>query len=170
MVNNMNLKKYHWLAFFFILVFGTLLHFTYDLSDQNTFVGYFSAVNESPWEHLKLLFFPSLLFSVFEFFSYGKKRPDFWAIKMTAIAVAMLFVLVFFYTYSGILGFNLIFMDIGDFVIADFLYCFVSCKMLKSSCRGNRSDSLKGIVTLGVITLCFILWTNNPPDLGLFWG
>jgi hypothetical protein len=40
---------------------GTLLHFAYDFSGQNFVVGLFSAINESTWEHLKLLFMPFLL-------------------------------------------------------------------------------------------------------------
>lgn len=166
----MSVKKYHWIAFFFILLFGTLLHFTYNISGHNTFVGYFSAVNESPWEHLKLIFFPALTFGIFEYFIYGKKRADFWAVKMTAVVSAMTFVLTFFYTYSGILGFNLILLDILDFVLADFLCCLVSYAILKGSALGNKSDSVKGLAVLMLIAFCFIVWTNNPPDLGMFWG
>lgn len=44
--------------FIFISVLGVLLHFTYEWSGDNAVVGLFSAVNESTWEHLKLLFFP----------------------------------------------------------------------------------------------------------------
>ena len=41
--------------FIFISVLGVLLHFTYEWSGDNAVVGLFSAVNESTWEHLKLL-------------------------------------------------------------------------------------------------------------------
>jgi len=170
MVNNMNIKKYHTIAFFFILFCGTLLHFTYDFFNHNTFVSYFSAVNESPWEHLKLLFFPSVVFWVFEYFSYGKSRPDFWAVKMTSTVSAMAFILIFFYTYSGILGFYLLFFDILDFILADLLCCIISYKFLSSPAVGDKSDSVKAIFVMILITLCFVIWTNNPPDLGVFWG
>ena len=53
-------------AVLFTLIFGTLLHFTYGLSGNNPIVGTFSAINESTWEHLKLLFFPMLIFAIFE--------------------------------------------------------------------------------------------------------
>lgn len=42
--------------FIFISVLGVLLHFTYEWAGDNAVVGLFSAVNESTWEHLKLLF------------------------------------------------------------------------------------------------------------------
>lgn len=52
--------------FIFISVLGVLLHFTYEWSGDNAVVGLFSAVNESTWEHLKLLFFPFLLLTILE--------------------------------------------------------------------------------------------------------
>ena len=43
---------------------GTLLHFLFDWTGGNAVVALFSAVNESIWEHLKLLFYPMVLFAV----------------------------------------------------------------------------------------------------------
>lgn len=54
--------------FLFISILGTLLHFTYEWSQNNAIVGLFSAVNESTWEHLKLLFFPMFFLTLFELF------------------------------------------------------------------------------------------------------
>ena len=46
-------------------VLGTLAHFAYRWSDGALLAGVFCAVNESVWEHMKLLFFPVFLFSGF---------------------------------------------------------------------------------------------------------
>lgn len=166
----MQKKKYHIIGFLFVLVSGTLLHFVYDWSGQNVIVSYFAAVNESPWEHLKLLFWPACFFAVYEYFIYGKDRNDFFAIKMTAIVTALLFILTFFYTYSGILGFNLLALDIADFIFADAICFCLSFYMMTASCESDFSDSLKGLAVLIILAMCFVLWTNNPPDLGVFWG
>lgn len=166
----MKLKRYHIALFFFVLILGTLLHFTYNLSGQEKIVSYFSAVNESVWEHLKLIFFPALIFSVIEYFAYGKERADFWAIKMTSILSAIVFIVVFFYTYSGILGFNLPVLDILSFFVATFILTFISYNMQKQASTGSKGDSIKAMVVLILLTVCFIMWTDNPPDLGIFWG
>ncbi|MBQ6894872.1 MAG: hypothetical protein IJN40_05210 [Clostridia bacterium] len=166
----MKMKKCHIAGFFFVLILGTLLHFTYNFSGQNTIVSYFSAVNESVWEHLKLIFFPALIFSVAEYFAYETPRADFWAVKMTSIILAMCFIVIFFYTYSGVLGFNLAIIDVLSFVIADFILFYLSYNMLKSSLSGTKADSLKAVAVLLLFIVCFILWTDNPPDLGIFWG
>lgn len=166
----MKMKRYHIAGFFFVLVLGTLLHFTYNLSGQNKFVSYFSAVNESVWEHLKLIFFPALVFSIVEFFAYGRQNDDFWAVKMTSILLPMAFIVSFFYTYSGVLGFNLAALDILSFLAATFILFYASYNMLNSPSHGTKADSLKAIAVLMLITVCFIIWTDNPPDLGIFWG
>lgn len=61
--------------FLFISILGTLLHFTYEWSQNNAIVGLFSAVNESTWEHLKLLFFPMLFLTLFELFFFRDRLP-----------------------------------------------------------------------------------------------
>ena len=38
----------------FVMILGTLLHFTFEWSRNSSFVASFSAVNESTWEQLKL--------------------------------------------------------------------------------------------------------------------
>ena len=57
----------------FVLLLGTAAHFFYDLSGENFLVGMFSPINESTWEHMKLAFFPMLLFSVGAQFFLGKE-------------------------------------------------------------------------------------------------
>ena len=56
----------------FIIILGTILHFTFKWSNKNPLVGSFSAVNESTWEHLKLLFFPMLITTIIGYFLYRR--------------------------------------------------------------------------------------------------
>ena len=62
-------------SLFFTYVLGTILHFTYEWSNENSIVALFSAVNESTWEHLKLLFFPMLITIIIGYF-YLKTEKD----------------------------------------------------------------------------------------------
>lgn len=55
------------------MILGTLNHFLYDWSGKNPVIALFTPVNESVWEHMKLLFFPFLLLSLIE---YIIRRPD----------------------------------------------------------------------------------------------
>lgn len=166
----MDIKKTHIVGFIFIVIVGSLMHFAYKWSGENIWVSFIAPVNESPWEHLKLLFWPALMYMVAEFFIYGKYSKSFFAVKMTSILSGLMFILIFFYTYSGILGFNLLVLDILDFFLAVALYFYLSCYMLQNYSDGSFSDSLKGIVVLFLVAVCFVVWTNSPPDLGVFWG
>lgn len=56
-------KKYVVIGFFVVGILGTLFHFVNnDWSGQMWFVGLFVPVNESTWEHMKLLFVPMLIY------------------------------------------------------------------------------------------------------------
>lgn len=46
------------------LAAGNLLHFVYDWTGKSVAAALFSAVNESTWEHMKLLAVPWILFSL----------------------------------------------------------------------------------------------------------
>ena len=49
------------------LAAGNLLHFVYDWTGKSVAAALFSAVNESTWEHMKLLAVPWILFSLVEY-------------------------------------------------------------------------------------------------------
>ena len=56
---------------------GTFFHFLFDILNQNVFVGLFTPVNESVWEHLKLIYFPYVVSMIVEYFIYGKEAYNF---------------------------------------------------------------------------------------------
>ena len=65
----------------FTAALGTLLHFTYDWSGGWSVAAAFSAVNESTWEHMKLLFFPLFFCSVVQLCCLGRTYPNFLAVR-----------------------------------------------------------------------------------------
>ena len=67
-------RKHTLVGIIFTSLLGTLSHFLYEWTGYNTIIGTVTPVNESIWEHLKLLFFPVVLFSVYEYFARGKKK------------------------------------------------------------------------------------------------
>ena len=68
----MTLKK-NILSFLIIGFLGTIGHFLYEWTGDNRIVGYFFSTNESTWEHLKLLFFPTLIYSILEYLLIKEK-------------------------------------------------------------------------------------------------
>ena len=56
------LNKYMILGTIFVSVLGSLAHFFYDWTNNNAFVGLLTPINESTWEHMKLIFFQCFSF------------------------------------------------------------------------------------------------------------
>ena len=164
------MKKYNFLKFtifsgIFVMILGTLLHFTYEWSGDNIFVASFSAVNESTWEHLKLLFYPMLLTTIIGYFYFGSKSSNFLCARLLGILTAILFTIIFFYTYTGIVGTNFAFIDISIFFAAVILGEFVSYKILNSNFICNNLSAFGGLL---ILLLCFIVFTYYTPEIGLF--
>lgn len=106
-------------GFLFTGALGVLLHFLYEWSGGNTLAAAFSAVNESTWEHMKLLFFPMFVFSVFQVCIMGRNYPNFLAARAASILTGLVLIPVLFYTYTGVLGRNINWVDIAIFFLAD---------------------------------------------------
>lgn len=152
--------------FIFISVLGVILHFTYEWSDNNRFIGLFSATNESTWEHLKLLFFPMLLLTILELCLYSNELPANYIISRTAgIIGGMIFIVVAFYTYLGVVGKNYDFINIVIYFIGVFVALLIENKKYSNELS---IDTKIGVAVLILITLAFFLFTYNPPAIGLF--
>lgn len=157
--------KFTIFSIIFVSILGTLFHFTFKWSDNNIFVGIFSAVNESTWEHLKLLFYPMLITTIIGYFYLGKKVPTFFCARAYGIITSLLFTTIFFYTYTGILGTNIAILNIASFFISVILGEYISYRLLLTNFNCNN---LKSITLLGVLLFCFIFFTFFPPRIGLF--
>lgn len=79
-----------------ISIIGTLSHFLYDMSGHNKFIGLFSAVNESTWEHIKIALTPTLLWGIIDSFIYGLDGNYFLAKFISLIIIIILMPLLFY--------------------------------------------------------------------------
>lgn len=152
----------------FTWILGTILHFLYEWSGDNKIIASFSAVNESTWEHLKLVFFPMLITTIVGFLVIGKDNKKFGCAKTIGIILAMSFIIVFFYTYTGIIGTNFAILDIGSFFVAVILGEYVAYKIITNDEYKLKCNKRIAVIGLICILLCFIIFTYLPPHIGLF--
>ncbi len=152
----------------FTIITGTLLHFIYEWTGENYIASLVGAVNESTWEHLKLIFFPMLIFSIIEYFGYGRNQDNFSAVRYTSIFIGMLTIVVLFYTYSGIVGTNYGWANILVFIISVVTAYYWSWRKLDSGWGSKGYTGLVSFVMVMVFTVFFIIFTYNPPAIGLF--
>lgn len=165
---NKKLKTVQIVVIILAIVFGTLLHFTYEWSGENRIVGLFSATNESVWEHLKLVFYPMLILAIVEYFVVKKEANNYIEAKSLGIFLAIAFIIVFYYTYTGIIGKTFFIIDILTFIISIILGEWVSYKLM---IRKSEYTTLSKILSSAIIfyfLISFILFTYNPPNINLF--
>lgn len=160
--------KFQIFSIIFVSILGTLLHFVYEWLGENSIVAAFSAVNESTWEHLKLLFFPMLITTIIGYFYIGKNVSNFICAKTYGIIVAILFIIIFFYTYTGVIGTNFAIIDIGSFFIAVILGEYVAYRIIVSNTYMFNCNKNLSIIILTVLFLAFVIFTYYTPQIGLF--
>ena len=82
---------------------GTILHFLYDWTGGSILVSPFSGVNESTWEHMKLLFWPLFVYALVHRLFF-KDQKNYWCVKLAEILLGLVLIPVLFYTYNGVFG------------------------------------------------------------------
>ena len=162
------MKKHHTiLGIVFVSIIGTLAHFLYELSSYSTFVGLFTPINESIWEHLKLLFFPVLLFSVIEYFVRNKKEC-FVCSRTIALFIGMFFIVVAFYTISGVIGKAYDWVNIAIYYIS-VLIVFFGSELLIKNCKKATNSCMALCLALLILTAAlFFIFTFYTPVLNIF--
>jgi len=156
-------------GFFFISFLGSLLHFVFAWSNNWTPLALFAAVNESVWEHLKLAFWPGVLWAIIELLALPKLNlMRFWAIKGLSLLVAPITIILVFYGYTQLLGHNLLILDIGTFFLAIALGQAAFLWLFKHSRVMSRTLIRAGLACLSVQVLAYSLLTYYPPNLPLF--
>ena len=160
------LLRYTISGILFTSILGTLAHFLYKWSGQNPYVGLFTPVSESIWEHMKLLFFPMLLYFVFEKFMLEEYPSSLACANAAALLIGTFSIPVIFYTYTGILGTHYPALDIATFYLSVILAFTVRYLLTKKRISKLHCQWLTAAVLL--ILVCFLIFTFSPPSLGLF--
>lgn len=158
-----NIKKYRLDICYVlcIMIVGTFLHFAYEWSGQNQLVALFGATNESVWDHLKIFFMPAFFYTLGLYYIQGDKVPNYLACQTKSILAGLCFIVLVYYTYTGILLRNIAWIDIGMFYVAALLagYIAIKCKEKDSDKYSTRS----GVVLL-VLWVLFIWFSFSLPE------
>lgn len=150
------------------LAVGNLLHFVYHWSDQNAIVAAFASVNESTWEHMKLLAVPWIVWSVVEWLALWHSKGPVLAARAAGLLAGLLAIPTLFYTYQGITGVNSDIVNILIFQLAVLLAFWVSWRIQDKRKLSGKLWQWLGALCLVAIGVLFVLWTYNPPQLPVF--
>jgi hypothetical protein len=154
-------------GFLFTVAAGAALHFLWKWTGENRVAAAFSAVNESTWEHMKLLFFPAFLFSMVEV--WFQNSPNYLAARGLSLLVGTVLVPVLFYTYTGIVGTHVLWADIAVFILSAAAVFCLDQRLRRTGRFTSGWQQAAGLAALWALALVFVLWTYRPPHLPLFW-
>ena len=145
---------------------GTLLHLLYEWLGEARWIAPFSGVNESTWEHMKLLFWPMLLFAVIQSFFF-RERGDFWCVKLRGTLLGLALIPLLFYTYNGVVGRSHDWLNIAIFFVSAAVAYLYETRLFRRAtveCRSPRA----ALLTLAAIAMLFVVFTFKAPEIALF--
>ncbi len=145
---------------------GTLLHFLYEWLGKAPLIAPFSGVNESTWEHMKLLFWPMFIFAIVQSFFF-KERKDFWCVKLRGILWGLVLIPILFYTYNGVIGRSPDWLNIAIFFVSAAIAYICETRLFESEKVRCKAPRL-ALGVLCVIAVLFVVFTFLTPELGIF--
>ena len=145
---------------------GTILHFLYDWLGGAVWIAPFSGVNESTWEHMKLLFWPMFIFAIVQSFFF-KDSENFWCIKLKGILLGLGLIPIIFYTYNGVIGQSPDWINIAIFFVSAATAYIYETRQFNTGTIRCKSQRL-AFAILCVIAVLFVVFTFAAPEIGIF--
>ena len=153
-------------GFVFTSALGTFLHFLFDLTGGSAVAALISTVNESIWEHMKLIFYPMVLFGAVQYRAFGKDMKGFWCVKLKGILLALMLIPTIYYLYTGALGVSADWFNITIFFLAAAAAYRYETKLFEEN-RPCIAQWLSLALTC-FIGLLFTVFTFGTPHIPLF--
>jgi len=157
---------WQFLGFAVTSLLGTLLHYLYDWLGGSVLAAPFSGVNESTWEHMKLLFWPLFIYAVIQSF-FSEDREEFWCVKLRGISFGLILIPVIFYTYNGVIGKSPDWINIAIFFVSAAISYIYETRLFneeKKRCLSGKA----AFAVLCIIAVLFVLFTFLTPEIGVF--
>ena len=158
------MKKRYVLAFLLTTLVGAGLHFAYDLCPA-PLIGLFAPVNESVWEHLKLLYWPFLAAA----FVLTKGEADgrsSWCGLLAGLLSAPLLLLGAYYTLSCGFALHGLALDLILYVLA----MAGGFRLARHLQKAELPAWLCGVLVIaaGICGAALALFSFAPPELPIF--
>lgn len=144
-------------------ILGSLLHFLFDWSQHNRFVAFFSAVNESYWEHIKIAIWPVLLLQVVLFAWGGYKYAAFIpaaTISLYSLPISMVGLV---FLYKMMFQRNILWIDISVFFIVIAITQTLFVLLLQQLAASSVTVLVSALFLVGLIA-AFLRFTMHPPQ------
>jgi len=158
-------------SFIWVTLAGSAFHFAFELSEFWTPLALVSSVNESTWEHLKMYFWPGLIYALVQYTYTRDIANNYWLAKLGSLIMTPIGIVMSFYGYLAIsiplYGKGFFKLDLMTMVVGLILGSITAYKIMISPKLVNPS---KQTVLAGYLTLVtmFSTFTYYPPKIFLF--
>ena len=166
----MRKRLFYWelTGFLWVAVIGTLSHYVYEWSGGSGAAAVLGAVNESVWEHMKLLVMPMLLFTAAQVWVLGEIYPNIPAVRTVSVIVGTLLIPVLYYTYTGALGVHVVWADISIFYISAGIAFWLDHRLVRTGHPTAVWLQSAGAAVLWALAFVIVLSTFSPPEFPLW--
>ena len=163
----MGLKGVKILGIFLVFLLCFPLHFIYDWWPNSLF-SIFAPVNESIWEHMKLIFTSYVFYGIFDYLLLKKNKLNFnnfvFQLFIVPIIGIILYLIIFIPLYDNF-GENMI-ISIGLLFIIIIIEEILSYLFLKY--KNIKFNNIIGVIGIIVVYIVFGYLTYKPIDNYLF--
>ena len=162
------MKKVKIIGVFVSFILSIILHFIYGLV-PNSITSVVAPVNESIWEHMKLIVSSTLIFSIIEYFIYKKKDIPYNNFILSYAISSILGVIVYLLIYiplNDIFGHKIYIAISLLFLILIFVQIF--SYYIMNYKKINYGNEL-GILIIIIVYFIFGYFTYYPPKINLFY-
>ncbi len=163
---NRYILKWELFGIVFIIIIGSAFHFIFDLSGGWRPLAIIAAVNESVWEHLKLGFWPALIYALIEYRYIKRLSSNLVFAKAIGILIIPVAIAILFYGYTAFTE-HILAVDIAIFIIAVVIGQMTSYKILSDSALPFWTEKL-GLLLLILLVIAFATFTCYPLRLPIF--
>lgn len=162
------MRKIKIIGVFVIFILSFLSHFIYEWFPNALFSLIFP-VNESIWEHMKLLVTPVLIFSLIEYIIYKKKDINFNNFILS-YSISMFFgIIIYLILYLPI---HYIFGHSSIFAIILLFIVFIIIEIISYYIMRYKEFRYSNILGLGIILVMYVIFgylTYYPLESDLFY-
>jgi len=165
-LNTLKKQKFAFLFGSLIIFFlSAFFHFLYDMTNIFLFT-MFCPINESVFEHIKMIYFACLIYSVFLYYGVFNRQKSIIPGISLGLAFVYVFIPTVFYGYTSVLGTHNIWIDLlitlfSGVGFLSIVYIFASKGYLKNQYK-------LAIITIIILSFFTIAFTYYPPSFELF--
>ena len=147
-----------------MIVLGICMHFVLEVLPSGTvsaFLGNIFPVNETSWEHMKMIWYPFLVAGIILSFKTGNR--GYFASFVVCAVIAMLMQLGAFSIYQSFSGNSILILDILIYMAGMFFCSLLACDLSQKKWAQNL---LPLWIALAVVITAGIVWLTYYPGEG----